>query len=136
MQNHLDICPQTMEYVLWTQSKAAIANRQVVMVIAVHFRTANSNTDSASEWAKGSVGRPRVRGHANMTERQRRVGDERRAAECHMRCMLHGHSARQRARYYPGSWMKHRRRCQEMKRLEALVMEVTSNAFSVHGFAT
>jgi hypothetical protein len=123
-----------------------IAYTQVVFAIPVNNLTANVNTENGVDNAEGSVGQHRARGRTNMTEDQRRMfleADEW-AAEveprrvtcgaCGLTILLdqrlgpHG----RRGRYYPGPWMKHRRRCQEIERLEALAMEVMSNLSRAH----
>jgi hypothetical protein len=127
-----------------------IANEQVVMAVPVNFMAETTYTDSASKRAKESIGRPRVRSRANMTEQQRREfleADEWAAkveprsvicGACSMTILLNqrGGQHGQSGGYYPGPWMKHRRRCQEIKRLNALAMEVTSNPSGVHGLAS
>jgi hypothetical protein len=117
-----------------------------VFAIPVNNLTAIEHTEDEIESAEGNVGRHRVRGRTNMTEDDRRrfLEADEWAAEveprrvtcgaCGLTILLdqrqgpHG----RRGRYYPGPWMKHRRRCQEIERLEALAMEVMSDLSRAH----
>jgi hypothetical protein len=123
-----------------------LAYNQVVMAVPVSPRTENTTTGHESEGANRSVGRPRAHGRTNMTENERRrfLEEDEWVARvepgsvtcgaCNMTILLDQRRGKygRRGRYYPGPWMKHRRRCQEIERLDALAMEVTSNLPSGH----
>jgi hypothetical protein len=123
-----------------------IAYTQVVFAIPVNNLTAITNTEDEIESAKESVGRHCARGRTNMTEDQRRrllEEDEWTArveprrvtcGACGLTILLDQRPGQygRRGRYYPGPWMKHRRRCQEIERLEALATEVMFDLSRVH----
>jgi hypothetical protein len=123
-----------------------IAYTQVVFAIPVNQMTEIIHTENGGESADGNVGRSRAHGRTNMTEDQRRQfleADEwtarvepRRVTcrACDMVILLDQRQGQygRRGRYYPGPWMKHRRRCQEIERLEALAMQVMSNLSRAH----
>jgi hypothetical protein len=123
-----------------------IVYQQVVTAIPVNQMTEITSTDNDIEGANVNVERPRARGRTNMTENQRREfleADEWAArveprsvtcGACGMTILLDQRRGPYggRGRYYPGPWMKHRRRCQEIERLDALAMEVTSDLSEAH----
>ncbi|KAF9489290.1 hypothetical protein BDN71DRAFT_1456296 [Pleurotus eryngii] len=134
VNNHWSVCPGSISASMARSRHMAAADPRYSGALSVQEGLEGGSSNDEND-ADTQVRRNRKKNMMDETERKKKLEEDPWAVEVTPVSVRCGACTRlvsldKRSRYYPGLWLKHREKCMEIKRLEALENEQSDESTS------